>query len=309
MNDRESIKTTPVLDVLNSPWAITDEKLREIVEIYSAHLRGDKIDLASIEASIGRPLDNERRSFDSSGGTAVIPVHGVIAKRMNLMMRISGGTSTQILGDDLDRALEDPAIHSIVLSIDSPGGTVDGTQAIADQIYESRGKKPIYAVADGMAGSAAYWIASAADKVFASGDTTAVGSIGVVLAHVDYSEGEKKHGVKVTEITAGKYKRIAGEHAPLSKEGKEYLQGHVDHMYSVFIDNVARNRGVTTDQALSMADGKIFLGKNAAEVGLVDGVSTIPKVVAMLNRDYFGKSLRSVATVRAYTMERTASIG
>jgi signal peptide peptidase SppA len=286
-----------VLDILNSPWAILPDRLDEIIEIYGTHLRGEKIDIAAVEVRMGKKLDNEREQYAVENGTAVIPVHGVIAKRANLFMEISGGTSTQLLAKDFQAALDDPDVHSIVLAIDSPGGTVDGTQEIADMVRDSRGKKPIVAHADGMMASAAYWIGSGADRIYIAGDTTAVGSIGVVARHVDYSEADKARGVKVTEITAGKYKRIASEHEPLSQDGRAYLQSHVDHLYSAFFDSAAKNRGwaATPESALAKADGKIFLGKQAVNAGLVDGVSTLPALVSRLNRERFDSRRRAVA--------------
>jgi signal peptide peptidase SppA len=276
-----------VIEILNAPWAIIPEKLSEIQEIYRVRMERIEIDLAAIEAQIGKPLDNKRKPYSVDGGTAIIPVEGVIAKKMNLFTKVSGGVSTEILGDDFAAAMNDPEVHSILLAIDSPGGQVDGTQALADQVFAARGIKPIVAVGDGMMASAAYWVGSAADEVYTSGDTTAVGSIGVVAKHTDYSQREHAEGIKVTEITAGKYKRLASEHEPLSKEGRQSIQEQVDHLYSVFVDNVARHRGVDSQTvANSMADGRIFLGKHAVHAGLVDGVSTKEAIVARLNRDH-----------------------
>lgn len=295
-----------ILDILNSPWAILPERLAEICEIYNTHLRGEKIDLEAAAIRIGRPLENEREPYEVIGGTAVVPIHGVIAKRMNLFSQISGGVSTQLLAKDFQAAMDDNSVHSIVLSIDSPGGTVDGTQELAQTIHEARGRKPIVAHADGVMGSAAYWIGSAADSVYSAGDTTAVGSIGVVGQHVDYSEMEKNRGIKVTDITAGKYKRIASEHAPLSNEGKQYLQDHVDHIYKVFVDDVAKHRNVSPDKVLDgMADGKIFLGKQAVNAGLVDGVSTMGALVGSLNTKRFDQRKGAVAQ---YLTERRLSL-
>jgi signal peptide peptidase SppA len=276
-----------VIDILNAPWAIIPDKLAEIQEIYRARVEGGEIDIATIEAQIGKPLDNKRKPYTVDCGTAIIPIEGVIGKKMNLFTQISGGTSSQILQQDFAAAIADPDVHSILLAIDSPGGTVDGTQAAADQIYAARGKKPIIALADGVAASAAYWIGSAADKVYTSGDTTAVGAIGVVARHVDYSQREKSAGIKVTEVTAGKYKRIASEHEPLSVEGRASIQEQVDHIYSVFVDSVARHRGADSQTAADrMGNGKLFLGKQALRAGLVDGVSTQAALIACLNEDH-----------------------
>jgi signal peptide peptidase SppA len=292
-----------VIDVLDSPWAILPEKLSEIQQIYLMHLNREKIDIAEIEEQIGKPLNNKKQRYTVEGGTAVIPIEGVISKKMNMFTRISGGASSQMFQSDLASAMNDPEVHSILLDIDSPGGTVDGTQAAADQVYAARGIKPIVALGDGMMASAAYWIGSAADKAYASGDTTAIGSIGVVAQHVDYSQREKNAGIKVTEITAGRYKRIASEHEPLTNEGRFDIQQKVDHLYSVFVDNVARHRGVDSQTVADhMADGKLFLGKQAVRAGLVDGVSTKAALVAQLNRNHLEKQTRAVAQ---FCLERT----
>ena len=296
-----------VLDVLDSPWLIVPDKLAQIRGIYETHLRGEKIDVDAVLAKLAKPNDADSIGSTVQDGTAIIPIYGVIGKKMNMFTRISGGTSTQLIGQDFAEAMADPNVHSILLAIDSPGGTVDGTQALADQIFEARGTKPIIAVGDGMMASAAYWIGSAADKVYTSGDTTAIGSIGVVAQHTDYSQAEHAAGIKVTEITAGKYKRIASDHEPLSVEGRAAIQEKVDHLYSVFVDSVARNRGVDPETvAAKMADGKVFLGKQAVKAGLVDGVSTQPALVAKLNQNYLHNRTRAVAQL---ILERTESYG
>jgi signal peptide peptidase SppA len=291
-----------IADVLNAPWAITPETHIEMRDIYLAHLRGEKADLAAIEAALGKPLDNKRDGYKVQGGVAVIPIEGIVAKKMNLFTRISGGVSSQALQQDLLDAAADPMVNAIVLLIDSPGGEVDGTQAAANIVRAIRDarKKPIVAVADGMMASAAYWIGSAASKVYITGDTTAVGSIGIVATHTDYSKAEEQRGIKVTEITAGKYKRIASQHEPLSEEGRADIQSQVDHIYSVFVDAVAANRGVDAQTVLDkMADGRVFLGKNSIKAGLVDRVDTLASVVARLQKNAPAKTTVAPKTTAA----------
>jgi signal peptide peptidase SppA len=272
-----------VIDVLSSPWAIVPSKLLEIQAIYATHLRGEKIDLKGIEAKIGQPLQNEPQGYEVQDGVAIIPVDGVISKRMNLFTRISGGASTELIGRDIRAALADPAVHALILRVDSPGGTVDGTQELAQLVYGARGSKPIATYVDGMMASAAYWIGSAADKAWIGTDTTAVGSIGVVASHTDYSRYEENMGIKTTEIYAGKYKRIASEHQPLTEDGRQYIQDMVDYLYSVFVADVAKQRGTDTETVLkNMADGRIFTGQQAVSAGLVDGVSTLDQLIADL---------------------------
>jgi signal peptide peptidase SppA len=275
-----------IIDVINnSPWAILPEKLLEIRAIYLTHLRGELPDLESIEARIGRPLKNERAPYSVEGTTAIIPIEGVIGKKMNLFADISGGTSSQLVEKDFQTALADPAVKSILLVIDSPGGQVDGTENLANVIHAARGKgKPIVALGDGLMASAAYWIGSSAHEVYASDRSAKIGSIGVVATHEDYSKAEQNAGIKVTEISAGKYKRVASEHEPLSQDGRTTIQAMVDHVYSNFIDSVARNRGVGSQKvADDMADGRIFLGTQAVNAGLVDGIATQAALVRVLN--------------------------
>lgn len=273
-------------DIVSAPWAITQEMFDEVQSIYARHCRGEKIDISGIEARIGAPLKNTRNQLQVEDGVAIISIEGVLAKRANLFMQISGGTSYQIAGQQLADALADPAVHSIVLAIDSPGGTVDGTQALADQVFAARGKKPIVAVADGIMASAAYWIGSAADQVYITGDTTLVGSIGVITTHTDSSAREMQQGIRTTPIKAGKYKQMGASNAPLGMAEKDTLQAMVDANYKVFLSAVARNRGVDIDTVNSdMAEGRMFLGQAAVQAGLVDGVSTLDQVCADLCDD------------------------
>ncbi len=273
-----------LLDVLTAPWAIEPSKLLEIQAIYATHLRGDKIDIGALEQKLGRPLNNEAQRYTIQDGVAILPLDGVIAKKANLFSQISGGVSTELAARDLRDAMADPAVHSIILLIDSPGGTVDGTQALADIVAAST--KPIVTLANGTMASAAYWIGSAANAAYIADSTTIVGSIGVVATHTDVSQAEAKDGIKTTEIFAGQYKRIASNYAPLTPEGRQTMQDQVDYTYSLFVSAVAANRGVSTDTVLSnMADGRIFIGQQAIDAGLVDGVSTLDALVAKLNGD------------------------
>jgi len=267
-------------DIVSAPWAITPEMFGEVQSIYARHMRGEKIDIKSLEAKLGGPLPGPTKGYDVVNGVAVIPVDGVLAKRMNLLTAISGGTSMQTLAEDFQDALDDPLVTSIILRVDSPGGTVDGTQELTNLIYNARGQKPIVALADGTMASAAYWIASAADQIFVSSDTAMVGSIGVVSTHTDVSGSEAQRGVKTTEIAAGKYKRIASSYAPLTPEGRQSIQDQVDYTYSIFVNDVARNRGVTAETVIeNMADGRVFLGQQAVDAGLVDGVATLTELI------------------------------
>src|SRR5574337_563656 len=236
-----------LLDVLTGPWAIQPDKLLEIQAIYAAHARGERADLPAIAARLGRPLDNSQnnRGYQLAGDVAVVPLSGVLAKKMNLFADISGGSSTEMIGAAVRAAAADPKARAIVLAVDSPGGTVDGTQALA---------------------------------------ATVRAAIGVVATHKDISAAEAKMGVKTTEIVAGKYKRAASQYAPLSADGAASIQAKVDELYAIFVADVARYRGVSTEQVLAdMADGRTFMAAEAIDRGLADGLMPLDRLIAGLS--------------------------
>lgn len=274
-----------LIDIVTAPWAILPAKLDEIRAIYETHLRGEKIDVESVEARIGRPLDNRRpRDYAIEEGVAIIPVEGPIAPKANLFTRISGGTSAEILARQVSEAASDPMVRAIMLEIDSPGGSVFGTPEAAAAVRAASDLKPVAAWSAGTIASGAYWIASAAGSIWLSSDVVIVGSIGVVATHVDMSKREAMLGYKTTEVVAGKYKRIASQFAPLTDEGRATMQEQVDTFYGIFVDAVAANRGASIDAVLEhMADGRIFIGQQAIAAGLADGVLSRAQLLAELS--------------------------
>ncbi len=270
-----------LIDIMTSPWAIQRDKLKGIFDVYKAYLEGPRLDLPAMDAAFNSLIDADEQTYDVVNGTAIIPIKGVLSKNPSTYMRIFyDARSTVTIKEKIQKALEDPDAKTILLLIDSPGGTVDGTQELANFIYDSRGSKRIIAFTDGMMCSAATWIGTAADEIYISGDTVETGSIGVVMTHTDWSANDKKYGINITEIYAGKWKTTGSPNKPLSDEDKEYLQGQIDYLYSVFVRDVARNRGVDVETVLKdMADAKIFIGTQAIDAGLVDGVSTLDQLI------------------------------
>jgi signal peptide peptidase SppA len=273
-----------ILDILYQPWAIAPDRLTEIQAIYAAHLRGESIDIEAVEARIGRQLQNQPQGYQVQDGAALIPLRGVMAPRMNMMSQVSGGTSTELFARDVRAALNDPDVRSIVLLVDSPGGAVGGTMAAASAVMGGRGVKPIATYSDGMMTSAAYWVGSAADRVYMSSGVDQMGSIGVVGSHVDVSQREQALGMKTTEIVAGSYKRIASQYGPLTESGRQSIQDQVNYLYSLFVGDVAAQRGVSVEKVLSdMADGRVFIGQQAIDAGLADGIASLDDVINELN--------------------------
>jgi signal peptide peptidase SppA len=270
-----------LIELLTSPWAIMPNKLDEIQAVYATHLRGDKIDISSVEAALGRPLASEQQVYQlRDGGVAHFAVEGTIAPKANLFTQISGGVSSQMTLKQINSMHADPRVRSVLIELDSPGGSVFGVSAVADAIRAMAADKPTVTLSTGMMASAGYWWGSAANAVYISGLTDFVGSIGVVATH-NYQP--RAAGGQKTEVTAGRYKRIASDTAPLTAEGQAYLQAQVDELYRVFVDAVAQSRNVSVQQVLEhMADGRVFVGQQAIDAGLVDGVSSVESLVEQL---------------------------
>ena len=253
------------------PWAIMPSALETIVNVVADHIEGKPVQLASSESKIVSHLDFPQ--------VAIVEIVGTIAKRLYGLDAISGGQTTIGIQSEIQEALDNPKISAIVLKVDSPGGTVDGTKELADFVHEATKIKPIVAYADGLMASAAYWIGSAANKVVAF-DTSQVGSIGVIVTHFDQSQRMSFEGIKATHIFAGKYKAFGNSTEPLSAEAERYIQERIDTYYTLFVDGVALYRNVDAKTVIqNMAEGRIFIGQQAKIAGLVDEVGNIETAI------------------------------
>lgn len=269
-----------MIDVLTGPWAIAPDKLREIQSIYAAHLRGERTDLAALEARLGKPLANEQQKYRiEQGGVAVLSLSGVMAPKANLFSAISGGMSTQMAAVQLESAAIDERVKAIILHLDSPGGQVTGTPEFADTIYSIALQKPLVTFSDGLLCSAAYWAGAAGNAIYISSNVVQVGSIGVI-----HSRSYNPNSTAAEDtVVAGKYKRLASNNEPYSAESRAIVQADVDYVYSLFVDTVARYRGTSPEQVLQqMADGRVFRGQQALDAGLVDGVITLDALIEQL---------------------------
>ena len=209
---------------------------------------------------------------------AIIPILGAISNRAQSM-----GMGTDQIGAALDAAVADPRIDAIVLDVDSPGGTIPGVPELAEKVFQARAVKPVVAVANGLMASAAYWIGSAADEVVVTASGEGVGSIGVYLLHEDWTKAMEDEGVKVTEISAGKFKTEGAPWKELDAEGETYLRGRVETAYDWFVADVARFRSVSEDDVRNgYGEGRVLGGKDAKRAGLADRVDTLEGTVARL---------------------------
>lgn len=283
-----------LLDLVTGAWAMQPENLAELQAVYATHMRGEKIDIAAIEARLGRPLANEQQIYEvMPGGVAVLRMSGILSPKANLMMQVSGGVSTQMMMKQLESAAADSRVNAIVLSMDTPGGSVIGIPEAASSVKALSAVKPIVVHSDGVLASAGYWIASAANAIYLSGSTAMAGSIGVVINRTYDPTATSKE----EHIVAGRYKRLSVANEPLSKESRAIHQADVDYVYSLFIDDVAAYRGTTAQLVLdNMADGRVFRGQQAIDAGLVDGMLTLDALVEQIvaNPTQFSTRRKSV---------------
>jgi signal peptide peptidase SppA len=217
-------------------------------------------------------------AFDPATGIARIPIEGELVHRFGHLEPFSGMTGYDAIKMKVAEAAADPAVKGILLDIDSPGGEVYGCAACAEAIFEARAAKPIWAVANELATSAAYFLASAAHNVFVP-ETADLGSIGVVMMHVDMSAALKQEGLNVTLIHAGAHKVDGNPFQPLPAAVREEFERGVLAVYDVFVAAVARNRGLR-EAAVRGTEAQIYMGADAVKAGLADGVASIDNVDA-----------------------------
>ena len=264
----------------NTPLAIEFDKLRVIEGVFRRHLIGDG---PSPQAALSRPDPDSRRSYAvSDGGVAIIPVQGTLVQRSSGLDAESGLTSYARIGAQMRDALADDQIRAILMEIDSPGGEVAGLFDLADAIFQARNAKPVWAIANESAYSAAYAIASAAERIVLP-RTAGAGSIGVVAMHMDQSAKDAKQGYVYTPVYAGARKIDGSEHFPLSDEARDSLQTEVDRLYGLFVSTVARNRGIDTDTVRATEAGWLN-PQEAVAGGFADGVATFADTLAELER-------------------------
>jgi protease-4 len=179
---------------------------------------------------------------------------------------------------ELRRFRDAPWIKAIVLRIDSPGGAVAPTQEIFDELQKVRSKKPLIASMAGMATSGGYYIASACEKIVANPGTM-TGSIGVIMQLNNIEELMKKIGVKGQNIKSGANKDIGSPFQALSPEGRAILQSLVDNVHGQFVSAVANGRGMDEVEVKKLADGRVYSGAQAKDLGLVDELGNLEYAV------------------------------
>ena len=226
---------------------------------------------------------------------AVISVSGTLVRRAAAVDAASGLTSYSAISAQLAQAVRDPAVNAILLDIDSPGGEAGGAFDLADQIVAARQIKPIWAVANDDAFSAAYAIASAATRVYVT-RTGGVGSVGVIALHVDQSQRDAMNGLRYTAVYAGDRKNDMSPHAPLSTDAAQALQAEVDRLYGLFVSTVAVNRNLSA-QDVQDTEAGLYFAQGAIDAGLADVVGTLDDALIALSEELQTKTT-SIARIQ-----------
>jgi signal peptide peptidase SppA len=271
-----------IANLLSMPWALEQSAFNRLLQIADRVARGESPSFSALQETADIKAARNARRVENrqiTGGVGVIPIYGVIMQRASLYDDVSGLVSTQQISAQLQTALADTSVASIVLEFDSPGGSVFGIQELADEIQLATAKKPVIGIANSLAASAAYWLASQCSELYCtpSGST---GSIGVYVTHEDWSRAAEKAGVATTIIAAGKYKTEASELQPLSADAKDHLQHMVDSYYQTFIAQVGRGRNLPASTVRrGMGEGRVLGAADARAANMIDGIATFGQVI------------------------------
>lgn len=260
------------------PLAIFPVALRELERIESRELDLMCADLPAVESRRG-----DRGGVRTPEGVALLPFHGPVQHRASISSDWGVSTSTESFGAAFDEVATREGIKGILIDVHSPGGSVYGLRELSTKIREARrSDRPIVAIANDFAFSAAYYVASAADRVVVTPGGMA-GSIGTMWVHTEYSKAFDAAGITNTTIYKGKHKTDGIDTEPLTDQARKEYQALVDRYYDQFVEDVALNRGVDVATVeRNFGQGRIFIDEDAVRVGLADAVGTMDSVLAEL---------------------------
>lgn len=307
---------SPALRFLSTnKWAIVPEVFADLVAIIERHDAGERLSANEVRAAIGDSADmSGEPTMQVIGNTAVISIRGVIARYADQVNGVCqrGGRSAESIQSDIKSAMANLMVSRIALRIDSPGGSVAGTAETGAAIKAaSAAGKPVHAFVDGMAASAAYWLASQADSITASAATAETGSIGVITAHVDETKRNDAKGVRVHVIrsTALKAPGTAGE--ALNAEQLDAIQREITQLHALFANAVATGRNLSPEQIAQVTTGEMWAAPKAQALGLIDGVQSWDSWLAALSSRGATRTASKTATQKdkaMLTIEQLAAL-
>ena len=278
---------------LAEPWAITAEGLELVLSVAA---RENDVSIEALEAYRAEHVPTAER-LTRRGGVAVLDVRGPLVSRANLFTAISGATSYDVLRRDLQASLDDPSIRAIVMSYDTPGGSVTNVDELAKAVRAGKAIKPIVAYVGGSAASAGYWLASQSSEIVIA-DTAILGSIGVRAALQDTSKKDAEAG-RIEFISS----QSPGKRTDLTTdEGRARIQRTIDALAEVFIATVADGRGVKPDDVIAeFGGGDVLIGSAAVAAGMADRIGSFEAVIKEMD----GRSPSSTSHFRSNAMNET----
>jgi len=224
---------------------------------------------------------------DASNKIAVLSVNGTIQDTGSTSSLLgTTGYSHQKFMDELNYVKEDDGVRAVILRINTPGGGVVESAEIHDKIVEiqKEAKKPVYVSMGSMAASGGYYIAAPAKKIYASPETL-TGSLGVIMQGINYSGLAEKYGVEFVTIKSGPYKDIMSGSREMTEDERKILQEMIDNSYEGFVKVISEGRGMTADEVKAIADGRIYDGRQALELNLIDGFGHLENVIDTVKKD------------------------
>lgn len=295
--------------VLNRPLLITRDKAQVVLSVLAGRIGIEAPEASRFEGtSVVEDATGARRSvpYRVANGVGIVTITGSLVNRGAWVGASSGLTSYEGIGHQLKSVGSDPAVHSVILDLHSPGGEAVGAFETAALVRDLASRKRTVAIVNGMAASAAYAIASGASEIVTT-QTGVSGSIGVVLLHADFSRQLDREGITPTLIHAGAHKVDGNPFEPLSDDVRDDLQAEVNSFYDAFLATVAQGRGNwLTAAAARKTEARTFIGRAAVDAGIADRIGSFETVLADLSRAITPKGGRSTSQDRRASMSETS---
>ncbi|MDQ3864297.1 MAG: signal peptide peptidase SppA [Actinomycetota bacterium] len=229
--------------------------------------------------------DEEYVSGDGPDKIAVVPVEGTIAPADTTRGGTQPTSTPEGLADALRQASQDANVVAVVLEVNSPGGGVTASDEMHQSILDFRRNtgKPVVVSMGDTAASGGYYISTAADRIVAN-ETTLTGSLGVIIPLTNFAEAADKYGIKQVVIKSGRYKDIGNPFREMKPDERKILQSIVDEDYSEFVDVISEGRHIPEDRVREIADGRVYSGSQAKDLGLVDSLGSLDEASATAGR-------------------------
>src|ERR671913_1530548 len=252
------------------------------------------------------PYDEEYVSGDGPDKVVVVPIEGVIAPADDTLGGVLPTSTPEGFADALSQAGSDPSVAAVVLEVNSPGGGAKASDEMHQSILDFRKNtgKPVVVSMGDTAASGGYYISTAADRIVAN-ETTLTGSLGVIFQLNNFAEAAEKYGIKQVVIKSGRYKDMGNAFREMTPDEREIIQSIVDESYSEFVGVISEGRGIPEDRVREIADGRVYSGSQARDLGLVDSFGGLDEASATAGRLAGARDTTVVRYVQEPTLTET----